>query len=135
VVLDAGDDTGSGIGLAKGVIDGTLLDALPRGTADVAGGSCGDAFSPGGLCVPGSICSGAGGFIFPQGFVGAKEIFGFGGSGLATGCGAGIALLITVLRGSPSCTNQQSLPKLQCPFKYRSHGRVPIRSGRLFFPR
>lgn len=134
------EDAGRGMGRAKGATAGaTLLGGEPgeAGAACSWGDSVGD-------WAPGSTDSGWGGFTLPQGLVGASDIFGFGGgSGFVVttaGCGAGIVLLgvlegATFARGSPSCTNQQSLPKLQWPLRYRSHGRVPIRSGLLFFPK
>lgn len=62
--------------------------------------------------------SGAAGLTRPHGLVGAKDILGLGGSGLAGATGAGAGTGTTGLTlGSPSWTNQQSLPKLQWPLR------------------
>lgn len=115
LVFEGDEEAGRGIGLAKGATAGaTLLGATPPGAAAESWGD----FSVG-------LWTGSGsgvGFTLPQGLVGSSDIFGLGGSGLVAataGCGAGIVLFTAVegvamfTRGSPSCTNQQSLPKLQ----------------------
>lgn len=122
--------TGIGMGLARGG-GGAAVEPPDCGDPAETTGDRGDSCT-------GAASSAGGIFTLPQGLVGANDIFGFGGSrsGLAAGCGTG-RHVFTVLstRGIPSCTNQQSFPKLQWPFRYRSHGRVPMRSGRLFFPK
>ena len=134
-ISEPGEVTG-GIGLAKGA--GGALNCV--GEAAMTGETgFGDG---GGECAV--AASGAEGSFRPHGFVGAKDILGFGGSeglaGAAAGAGAGTAAGAAagfggVRPSGNSCTNQQSLPKLQWPLMKRSHGLVPIRSGLLFFPK